>query len=413
MLNRGHVLGTAAVLALPISFYAPKGIAPLFAVTAIATVAIYVVRARAFPRLARGPAFALGALVLWAALSALWSLTPFDSLDAATSLAVASFAGLAFVAASAGLTARERDVYEKAVIAGGVLGFALLAVELVTDVALYRWVLAQAGYPVHSPVLLGVAFTFDNGLTMAALLMWTWALALFNRGLRVLAVAYFFFAVAVMVLAGKGAPLIAIAFGGTAFVAALVTQRLAATALAAVIALGVLAVPLMTKAIPPIDEVVRSAPSLLPSAYIRLYIWRNAGIHIDERWLLGHGMDTSRALYDADDRTARTYYDGEGRPVWDTGQEPIPLHPHNAAVQVWLELGVVGAAALALVLVTAVRAVAASAVARTDKAVWLAVFVTGFTIASLSYGIWQGWWLGALWLVAAFAVAAARPRLPT
>ena len=74
-------------------------------------------------------------------------------------------------------------------------------------------------------------------------------------------------------------------------------------------------------------------------------------------------------------------------------------------------LGVVGAAALALVLVTAVRAVAASAVARTDKAVCLAVFVTGFTIASLSYGIWQGWWLGALWLAAAFTVAAARPRL--
>ena len=413
MLNRGHVLGTAAVLALPISFYVPKGIAPLFAVTAIATVAIYVVRARAFPRLARGPAFALGALVLWAALSALWSLTPFDSLDAATSLAVASFAGLAFVAASADLTARERDVYEKAVIAGGVLGFALLAVELVTDVAVYRWVLAQAGYPVRSPVLLGVAFTFDNGLTMAALFMWTWAMALCNRGLWVLAVAGIFFAVAVMVLAGKGAPLIAITFGGTAFAAALVAQRLTATALAAVIALGVLAVPLMTKAIPPIDEVVRSAPSLMPSAYIRLYIWRNAGIHIDERWLLGHGMDTSRALYDADDRTQRSYYDAEGRRVWDTGQEPIPLHPHNAAVQVWLELGVVGAAALALVLVTAVRAVAASAVARTDKAVWIAVFVTGFTIASLSYGIWQGWWLGALWLAAAFAVAAARPRLPT
>jgi O-antigen ligase len=124
-------------------------------------------------------------------------------------------------------------------------------------------------------------------------------------------------------------------------------------------------------------------------------------------------MDTSRALYDADDRTQRSYYDGEGRRVWDTGQEPIPLHPHNAAVQGWLELGVVGAAALALVLVTAVRAVAASAVARTDKAVCLAVFVTGFTIASLSYGIWQGWWLGALWLAAAFTVAAARPRLPT
>ncbi len=413
MLNRGHVLGTAAVLALPISFYAPKGIAPLFAVTAVATVAVYVVRAHAFPRLARGPAFALGALVLWAALSALWSLTPFDSLYAATSLAVASFAGLAFVAASADLTARERDVYEKAVIAGGVFGFALLAVELVTDVSVYRWVLAQAGYPVSFPVFLGVAFTFDNGLTMAALLMWTWAMVLCNRGLPVLAVACFFFAVAVMVLAGKGAPLVAIAFGGAAFAAALVTQRLTATALAAVIALGVLAVPLMTKAIPPIDEVVRSAPGLSPSAYVRLSIWRTAGIHIDERWLLGHGMDTSRALYDADDRTQRSYYDGEGRRVWDTGQEPIPLHPHNAAVQVWLELGVVGAAALALVLVTAVRAVAASAVARTDKAVCLAVFVTGFTIASLSYGIWQGWWLGALWLAAAFTVAAARPRLPT
>ena len=411
--NRGHILGAAAVLAMPIAFYVPKGIAPLFAISAIGSVIVQVIRTRSLPRVPRALLVVFAVFVVWAWASALWSVTPAQSLYAATSLLVTLVVGLFFVAGARELDAGERQVFERALIAGGVVGFALLAVELSSDAAVYRWVLERAGFPIRSPVLLGVVFNFENGLSMAALFLWPWATALRNRGLGVLAVVFPLFAIGLMVLAGKEAPLLGIVLGGGVLAAALLAPRMATRGLGLVVVLGVLAAPLLPKAIPPMDELVRSAPNLSRSAYSRLLIWKNAGAHIEERPFAGLGMNASRALYGSGDKTERIFYDRAGKPVWWTGpMEPIPLHPHNAVLQIWLELGLVGAAGLALLLVSTLRALARSRLARADKAACLALFTTGLTIALLSYGIWQGWWLGALWLAAAFAAASARDRVP-
>ncbi len=409
-LNRGHVLGAAAVLVLPIAFYVPKGLAPLFAAAAIVTMGVHFLRMRTFPRVPRAPAYALGVFALWAALSAIWSLTPVDSLDATVSLALSLTGGVVLVAASWSISSREREFVEKALIAGGAFGFALLAVELVTDAAVYRWVLARVGLPVRSPVLVGPVFNFENGVSMTALFIWPWAMALKNRGLSLLAVVYPLIAVGLMAVAGKEAPLLAVALGAAVFAATLFGQRLTAWALAAVVSLGVLAAPLLPKPLPPIEEFVRSYPDLPLSAYSRIIIWKAAAARIDDRPLLGHGMDTSRALYGWEDKRERIFYDRDGQPVWWTGaMEPIPLHPHNAILQIWLELGALGAAIFALALVSILVAIAGCAATRTDKALCLAAFTTGLTIASVSYGIWQAWWLGALWLAAALSAAMARP----
>ena len=410
-LNRGHILGAAAVLAMPIAFYVPKGIAPLFAIAAIGTVIVHVIRTRSLPRVPPALLAVIVIFVLWAWTSALWSVTPAQSLYAATSVLVTLVVGLSFVAAARELDAGERKVFQRALIAGGVGGVALLAVELSSDAAVYRWVLERAGFAIQSPILLGVVFNFENGLSLVALFLWPWATALRNKGMGILAIVLPLFAIGLMVLAGKEAPLLAAVLGGVVLAAALLAPRLATPVLGLVVVLGVLAAPLLPKAIPPMDEFVRSAPNLSSSVYSRLLIWKNAGEHIFERPIAGHGMDTSRALYGREDKTERIFYDREGKPVWWTGAfEPIPLHPHNAVLQIWLELGLVGAAGLALLLAATVRALARSRLARADKAACLALFTTGLTMASISYGIWQGWWLGALWLAAAFAAASVPGR---
>ena len=119
------------------------------------------------------------------------------------------------------------------------------------------------------------------------------------------------------------------------------------------------------------------------SAGHRLLIWSFAGDRIAERPLTGWGLDSSRAIPGGDDPI---------RP----GETWMPLHPHNAALQVWLELGAPGAVLFALMV-----AILWGAVARVE---WPPLFAAaagaGLTIAFIgcfaTYGIWQEWWLGTL-----------------
>ena len=80
-------------------------------------------------------------------------------------------------------------------------------------------------------------------------------------------------------------------------------------------------------------------------------IWNTTYKHIKDKPIFGHGLDSTRALYSHEDRIFPKVImkaTGESKKII---AEPIPLHPHNAILQVWLELGVVGAGLLAFLLV--------------------------------------------------------------
>ena len=86
----------------------------------------------------------------------------------------------------------------------------------------------------------------------------------------------------------------------------------------------------------------------------------------------------------------------------------IPLHTHNAALQLWLELGSVGAALAAAFFAWIVyRIVAWTGVNRRDGAMAAATLVSYLVIGGLSFGIWQEWWL-ALGAIAAIACGMAQ-----
>ena len=116
------------------------------------------------------------------------------------------------------------------------------------------------------------------------------------------------------------------------------------------------------------------APGLAKASWqARLDIWTFASHLIARRPILGYGLDASRAF------------------------EPrIPMHPHDAALQLWLELGAPGALLAALFFGWLFYKLAR--VARTDPA-WAAVAcATGsiyLLIGAISFGIWQEWWLAA------------------
>ena len=118
----------------------------------------------------------------------------------------------------------------------------------------------------------------------------------------------------------------------------------------------------------------------------RLNIWRFVGRLIEQRPFRGWGLDASRVF-----------------------PSQIPLHPHNAALQVWFELGAPGVICLSLFVVWIVTRL--EILRNRDPAVAGAgagSLVAYLVIGGLSFGVWQEWWLalGAILFMVIFALKA-------
>lgn len=81
-------------------------------------------------------------------------------------------------------------------------------------------------------------------------------------------------------------------------------------------------------------------------------------------------------------------------------------HTHNAPLQIWLELGAVGAALTAAALYFGIRALRALPASLLPYAT--ITVIAAFAVACVSHGAWQAWWWALLGLIAtAFAMAIA------
>lgn len=85
----------------------------------------------------------------------------------------------------------------------------------------------------------------------------------------------------------------------------------------------------------------------------------------------------------------------------------LPLHPHNASLQIHLELGLTGAILAAILLFTMLRHVTLLA-HRLDGALILASFSTLFVYGQLSTSAWHSWWIAGQVLLMALLLAAHR-----
>ncbi|MBA1156456.1 O-antigen ligase family protein [Microvirga mediterraneensis] len=74
-------------------------------------------------------------------------------------------------------------------------------------------------------------------------------------------------------------------------------------------------------------------------------------------------------------------------------------HPHNAFLQVWVELGAVGALLLSALILWVLKCL--SEAPADIRRVGLMTLMTASAIALVSHGAWQGWWIAAVSLAAA------------
>jgi len=395
-----HVLALAAFLLPLVATLAPMGMAPLLALAALAALAVggY----RDLRRLEPMRIFATLIILLGivGTASALWSVLPEHSLLEGLRFLAISAAGMTMVAVALGLGERRRELVRRAllwgfVIALGVIAAAVLANEILgpsmPDGALMRWI--------------GRHNRFDRSATTLALAFWPLALGLIGRKRRaqlpVLATATI---VIVLSLHSRSA-VVCLAVSFLVVPAAWVLPRITAAAIGA----GVIALVTIVPALPLDMDFVASVHQRLPwlqdSAVHRLAIWHFAIDRIHDRPLLGWGLDSSRALPNGSD----VIVDPRIPDLEKNAGQWMPLHPHNAALQWRLELGLPGAAFATLIVLWLLwRVGTARALPRSQQAGALALVAAALVVAFVSYGFWQAWWQSTLWLVGALALALVR-----
>ena len=140
-----------------------------------------------------------------------------------------------------------------------------------------------------------------------------------------------------------------------------------------------------------LTRVFLSGVHLPDEALHRLSIWKFAAEKISERPFQGYGLNTSRVFPGAQLETT-LYQDASGKLVTAPS---MPLHPHSAFLQIWLELGGLGVILTIGLLYIVISGISKIPNAR-GAAAAMALFTAGFTITQLSFGIWQGWLMGAL-----------------
>ncbi len=403
MLHKGHILGASAFLILPISILAPKGVAPLFV---LAAAAILVLRAARRDRTFQGLGGVGVILALFAGLawvSALWSFTPGESLKTSLSLTLTFAAGLLLVAAGLRLDKTERRFFDRALMAGGVLGFVLLGEEILSGNAVFRALQAALGTP-RDPEQ-NLLMTLNQGAVVAALYLWPLSMTFRRRNGVAFAVTAVVLMFIVLAFGDADSHKAALVLGFTAMMAGLFRMRIVTVLFGASVALGVLAAPWIVSQLPDPLKQGNAAASLSNSLQHRIVIWKTTAGLISKKPLLGYGMDTSRAFYGKNQKVVYTFPGNETNGAWQNRFEPIPLHPHNGVLQIWLEFGALGAALFLAFLMAVIRAIARSDGGFERSAV-LGAFVTALVIFSISFGAWQSWWLATLFLTAAFIVAA-------
>ncbi len=355
----GWVLVGVAALTPLVAWLGPLGFAALIGLAGLACLPAVRIAERDAPL-----ALVLLLALAWAGLSMLWTVQRPDTIEDSVLLKLALQLVL-YAAAWCGARRADPALSGLAlrVLAWGLAAYgALLLVEAFTDGAVYRALRTALNDPIRPD--LGRKNLAQGSFVLA--LLWPVAAA---AGWRAGAPGWLALPMAAgtAVLAQRflsDAPTLAVGFAIGAGALVWIWPRSAPKAMGLAAAGLVLTMPLLVLAARALGT------AELPVSWAqRMGYWSHAIARITDHPFRGWGLDASRAF-----------------------SPYIQLHPHNGALQLWLELGAIGAAAGALVWAFTFRRLAR------DERSLLTAATAGSAVVYLffglvSFGIWQEWWL--------------------
>ena len=380
------VLVFVFVMTPVLGYLAQLGFAPLMALAGLLVLPVM-----GKPRAPAAPALMLLLLAIWAAASMTWSpaAPPPGSLkdygDVEKVTAVKLFLQLALygaaVAAAMRLSARGADRVATVMGIGVLVLAVLVGIDALIGAAIFQKIRVLTGDPIRADL---AKVKISIGCYVMAVLFWPAAATLARRGKQAAVVLLLAGVLTTSVLSSADSCLVALAAGGVVWLLVKGLGKAGGRVLTVAVAVPFVVAPIA------VLWAIQSGfwgwlHGLVPPSWdARLNIWAFAADHIQDHPFRGWGLDASRTFGDA-----------------------VPLHTHNGQLQLWLELGAVGAALAGAFFCWLAYGVAREAeVDRSAAAVSGAALTSYLVIGALSFGIWQEWWIaiGALAIVACIAV---------
>jgi len=363
----------------PIGVIAAKALVPLLFVVALWLLA----RRWRNGELARpfqGPLFyAAIAIAAWALISALWALDGTAALTTFAKIAGVLLCALVILDGLQDLRPEDGAILGRGLTAAFIVAATILAVESLSGAAGHQWYMEWRGRgkDFHATVL-------NRAEILLLLSAWPTAYVLSQGGPgnRVGAVAVIAAAIAIIMVgvsnSNQAAALVSVIIALLAGVTGRWLQKL----LAGLVVAGILVAPVLPTTVLAPERWAASFDAEHYSALHRLHIWNFAAQRIAEAPVIGWGLDAARRIPGGDTKLPG-------------GGNVMSVHTHNASLQIWLELGAVGAVIFAGLLAGLWLRIGALD-QQMARAAGTGLLASALIVANLSFGIWQTWWMASL-----------------
>ena len=321
-------------------------------------------------------------LIVWIAISLIW--TPIGAAVKATNLLLVSVFGVGFVFSVLGLSENDRLLVRNTTLVGFSLAILLMLVDVVSNFALSRAIYGNDWSPIVDQAARSVAALVALSWPLIGVLAIGRSHLSAAQGTLVAGLTLAAFAYASLELQGL-ISLLAFGLGGITLLLVHWRPRFGISLIGAAFVGYLILAP--TIHMLPLTVLVSELPMQTPLAWeYRLGIWHSTALQIFENPALGLGFDGSSSLNEV-----MLVMRGLERPA-------IPGHPHNLFLQVWLELGLVGVALIASLLVGLLGFIWSKVRSPLQAGLFAAALVTYLIEAILNFGAWEIWWIATAWI---------------
>ena len=405
------VFGGVIFLLAPIGLFAPKATVLLLIVAALNWFIGGEFSGSKLSSIPRLPFAGLAVLLVWSLLSSFWSVDMMLSLKLIAPLAALLAIGLFAMS----FQPQDQIQIQNFLMAGFILAIALLIFEASTGNWLTRtgrslqWVEIYDGYSSGY----NVDAILKNGVVILTLLIWPTVGILWRRKMLLIPISLLIALLLLAVNYNAKTSILALFTGIISITAAHFSNRFTARILAIAFVIGMMATPFLTGLFLTSSDnqkILRYAKSInLPSSAVnRLITWKFVVKNIGEKPVLGWGGNSSKSIPGGNDKYILRDMSTDGKGAIVFKDFYLPLHPHNSPLQIWLELGGVGAIIVALFGGILLWRIGGNTGPENPWLIGTTVAILMFSL--LSFGVWQNWWIAAQFLTLISIFAAMKER---
>jgi exopolysaccharide production protein ExoQ len=341
-----------------------------------------------------GVAFFL--LAVWACCSCLWSPDIQVSLSSSLRLAFISLAGFVALQFVQNLRQTHSNLIQEGVLISLITSLGLIGLSLLNH-QFFQGRFLEAVFNESA---------LNHATSLLAMLIWTGAYIILEKKQYLLTAIFIgtcFFAIIYLDNhTATIATLLSLGVWGGSFFSPLRWTRILKVLILLLMALA----PLLPKTIfaPEVVHLSFNEWQVKPTLTHRFYIWSLISHRIDEHPFRGGGINSTRIQYNqiANEQENQlnklNFTNFIPQASFEKEIAGSALHPHNATLQMWVELGIPGIA-LAILIVWFIFREIENIKRPLSQRMALATFVTALTISHSSYGLWQTWWMASLWII--------------